>query len=186
MKVYLTALFLIGSAFSAISVSQSKIEIGKGSWICSAEGIRDIPTLARGLSESSARNKAIGKCTEVEGSSFHCRVKSCEQDRFESNIHVDIAFDVVLDKTAKRVSVNLSNGDAAFECSTRAFLNQYKAEAPTKLEAKVLTRKVCIDSGNHGMHCKRVSCHQRTDSEVAKRRKSKGVDISLPRVKIDL
>lgn len=57
-----------------------------------------------------------------------------------------------INKRGNNINIDLTNAEAGFRCKTKAFRNTYKAVAPTKLEAKILVRKVCMQD-YHGMHC---------------------------------
>lgn len=159
--VLLTAALLISTTSALAGVD---IKVGKGKWICSSEGIKDYPTLARANSKTKAKYLAQRKCTDYEASSTFCEVQKCVKDKNRNNINVDINFSI--DRIGSSVSINLNNGQAGYVCVAEAFSDEYIAEAPTKLEAQVLARQTCIADGRHGMHCDVESCEKVERSNV--------------------
>lgn len=127
------------------------IHVGKGKYICTAEGMDKNPGLARAKSIALAKDLALEKCADIEGSDFFCDVKECTEDKNTNNININVGFSI--NRSGSTIDINLTNGTAGYRCTTSAFGDRYKATAPTELEAKVLVRKVCMDDGHHGMHC---------------------------------
>lgn len=149
-------LIIIG-VLSLISVTtfadvntNADIQIGKGKYICTAEGIGNNPGIARANNKELAKDLALEQCADIEGSDFFCKVKECEKDKNSNNVNINIGFNI--DRSGSDININLTNGTAGYRCTT-SFRSRYKATAPTELEAKVLVRKVCMNDGNHGMHC---------------------------------
>ena len=155
MKKTLIALLTLTS-ISAFSQVSADIRLGKGQWVCYAEGIDDYPTVARGQTKTEAKYFAKQACADYEGDDFFCDVEGCVRDKNRSNINIDIDFTV--QRRGSRVTINLTNGKPGYVCSSEAWSKNYIAKAPTKLEAEVLARQTCISDGNHGMHCDIEEC----------------------------
>lgn len=170
-KLILGVLFICAtSAFAEVD-----IRIGEGTWVCSAEGIKDYATLARSKTKAMAKFLAHQKCAEHEGNSFHCEVEVCERDTRLKNLDVEINFSIERDES--NVSITLNNGQPAFVCISEAFSNTYSAEAPTRLEAEVLARQTCIADGYHGMHCDVEECEKVESEGISGRVGSGGIDL---------
>ena len=172
MKKLLLGILLLSatSAFAGVD-----IQIGKGAWICSSEGIKDYPTLARATSRAKAKYLAQQKCANYEGSEFHCEVEECVKDKNSKNINVDINFSI--DRDGSNVFINLNNGQSGFICTSEAFSSSYMAEAPTRLEAEVLARQTCIEDSYHGMHCDIEECEKVESDGVSGSIGPDGIDI---------
>lgn len=173
MKKLLLGIFLVSATSTFAGID---IRTGKGAWICSSEGIKDYPTLARAKSKTKARYLAQQKCAVYEGSEFHCDVKKCVRDENSKNVNIDINFSI--NRDGSNVSINLKNGQSGYICTSEAFSSTYMAEAPTRLEAEVLARQTCIADGYHGMHCDIEECEKiESDDGVSGRIGSGGIDL---------
>lgn len=152
MKKLLIGLTLLFS-FSTLAAD---INLGRGLWVCSSEGIDNYPTVARGQTRTEAKHFAQQACADYEGSDFHCDVEQCVKDTNRNNINIDINFTV--ERSGSNVSINLTDGDAGYVCTSEAWRKSYIAKAPTRLEAKVLATQNCVADGNSGMHCDVEEC----------------------------
>lgn len=166
MKKILIGLLALTS-LSVYSQVTADINLGRGKWICSSEGIKSYPTVARGVTKTEAKHYAQQACADYEGSDFHCDVEKCTKDTNRNNINIEIDF--TIERRGSRVSINLTNGDAGYVCTSEAWRKSYIAKAPTKLEAKVLARQTCIADGNHGMHCDIEQCEALSRSRGSRR-----------------
>lgn len=168
MKKLLIGLLALTSLAAFSQERGGNINVGRGEWICSAEGIKSYPTVARGRTKLEAKHYAIEACADYEGSSFHCDVEECMKDTNRNNSNINIDFRV--ERRGSSVTINLSNGTADYMCTSEAFRNSYIAKAPTKLEAQVLARQTCVADGNHGMHCDVEECESLSNSRTSGRR----------------
>ena len=153
MKTILAIFILLCSSVATAGV---EIHIGRGGHICSSEGMKDHPSLARGTTPMVARHNAQKACGEIEGSEFHCKVQKCVQDPNRGNLNLNIGFSIY--RAGDSISIRLNQGQSTVACRAKAFSKSYLAEAPTRLEAEVLARTTCIKDGYHGMHCDIEEC----------------------------
>lgn len=164
MKRLLLGLTLLCSVSSFANVNTTvDIQVGTGKYICTAEGIDKNPSLVRSNSKENAKDLALEQCADIEGSNFFCKVKKCIQDKNSNNLNINIDFSI--NRSGSNIDINLNNGVAGYRCTTKAFMNRYKATAPTKLEAEILVRKTCMSDGNHGMHCDDIERCVRLENE---------------------